>query len=200
MDKLAALCTEVGVDGPLAGTDESVAASTLPDAGPSTSSGGIAKIRYTHDAMIDLIIAQPSISQNQLALHFGYTASWISTIMCSDAFQARLAERREQLIDPELRQSIEVQFRGLVARSLEILQEKLSKPAANVPDQLALRTLEIASRAAGYGAEDRNKPKPADVHVHLNVLGDRLVGLLQQKRAEAGGITIEGELVGQEGG
>jgi hypothetical protein len=42
----------------------------------------IQKVRYTHDAMIDLIIADPSIHQNHLAKIFGYTASFVSIICC----------------------------------------------------------------------------------------------------------------------
>lgn len=154
-------------------------------------SNAIQKLHYTHDAMIDLIIAQPGISQNNLALHFGYTASWVSRIIASDAFQARLAERTKEMVDPALRATIEDQFKGIVARSLDIISQKLNKPADQIPDQLALRTLEISARAAGYGAKDPGRPvAPTEMHVHLNVLGERLTGLLQKKRAEA----IEGEL------
>jgi DNA-binding MarR family transcriptional regulator len=155
------------------------------------ASGGIAKVRYTHDGMIDLIITNPGISQGQLAAHFGYSQSWISQIISSDAFQSRLAERKEELVDPTIRATIEEQFKGLVARSLEILREKLNRPAASIPDNLALRTLELSARAAGYGARDMVPPVPTqEMHLHLNVLGERLTELLRAKKVEA----IEGEL------
>lgn len=159
---------------------------------PAHLNGAIAKLRYTHESMIDQIIAQPVISQNELAALFGYTPSWISQIIASDAFQARLAERSRDLIDPTLRATVEERFRGLVLRSLEILQEKLNKPSHQVSDQLALRTFELSSRAAGYGARQEQAPTPAgDVHIHLEQLGDGLVQLLRKKRVEA----LEGECV-----
>jgi transcriptional regulator with XRE-family HTH domain len=153
---------------------------------PQTQTGAIAKVSYTHDAMIDMIIAAPSISQNELAARFGYTAAWISQIISSDAFQSRLADRRDEIVDPAIRASVEEQFKGLVFRSLDILRAKLSKPAEAIPDNLALRSLELSSRALGYGVKTEAPPvPPGDVTVHLNIMGERLVDLLRQKKAEA---------------
>jgi hypothetical protein len=154
---------------------------------------GVQKIRYTHDAMIDLIIANPAISQNELALHFGYSPSWISQIIACDAFQNRLAERTKELVDPTIRLSVDERFKGLVLRSMEILAEKLSKPSHQIPDQLALRTLEVASRAVGYGAKDTTVKVAVSVDNHLDELGQNLVTLLRKKKAECGVIDVEPE-------
>lgn len=155
------------------------------------SSPSIAKVRYTHEAMIDLIIANPAISQNDLAAHFGYSASWISTIMGSDAFQVRFAERTAQLVDPVIKLSVEERFKGMVLRSMEILAEKLSKPSHMIPDNLALRTLELGSRALGYGARPEAVPVKVDVHQHLNILGENLTKLLERKKSEVGVVDAE---------
>ena len=147
----------------------------------------VAKLNYSHKAMADLIIANPGISQNALAAHFGYSASWVSTVMSSDAFQAYLATRSEELVDPTVRASVKERFEGMVNRSLEILNRKLSKPESLISDQFALKTFELATRAAGYGARQHQPPAvtPGDVHIHLESLGDRMVSLLQRKRVEA---------------
>lgn len=160
---------------------------------PSGVSKGIAKVSYTHDSMIDLILANPTISQNQLAAHYGYSATWVSQIISSDAFQARLAERASSLIDPTIRATVEDRFRGLVYRSLEILSEKLEKPSHQIPDNLALRTLELSSRALGYGARDQTPPTaPVEMHVHLENLGQNLTQLLHRRKAEA--TALDGEI------
>lgn len=109
----------------------------------------ISKVRYTHDAMIDLVVANPWISQGEIAIHFGYTQAWVSTIFSSDAFQARLAARKDDLVDPVLRQSIEERMRGLVLQSIEVLQKRLETENSG---ELALGTLNAASKALGYGA------------------------------------------------
>jgi hypothetical protein len=158
---------------------------------PSGAARGVAKVRYTHDAMIDAIISNPAISQNQLASHFGYTAAWVSQIISSDAFQARLAERNAELVDPTIRKSVEDRFKSLVVRSLEILAEKLNRPADQIPDNLALRTAELSSRALGYGAREMGPTLTVNVGDHLESLGDNLVRLLHREKAR----IIEGEVV-----
>src|ERR1035437_5639110 len=90
------------------------------------------KMRYSHAAMADLLVQDPWITQNQIAAHFGYTASWVSTIITSDAFQSLLASRREEIVDPILKATMEERFRGLVPRSLEMLAEKLNRPATSI--------------------------------------------------------------------
>ena len=158
---------------------------------PSTSSSppvkpAIQKVAYNHQAMIDMILANPAISQNALAAHFSLTPSWVSQVMVSDAFQSELAKRREEIIDPMLRATVEQNFKALVSRSLDILQQKLNKPAAEIPDQLALRALEIGSRAAGYGIRDQGVAPgvQTDVHIHLEQLGGGLIQLLQRKKLQ----------------
>lgn len=162
-----------------------------PNAGPSPNTGPmgkaqpVAKLHYTHEAMIDLIIAEPGIYNEEIAERFGYTASWISTVVVSDIFQAKLAARREELVDPELRLSIKTQFSGLLQRSMEILRRKLDMPAKDVPDQLAVQVAKMASTSLGFGVKE-TKVSVSETHLHLTELGNNLVGLLRQRKAEAG--------------
>lgn len=118
---------------------------------PAPPSVKAPKVRYTHEAMIDLMLENPWISQNQLAAHFGYSPGWISTVLTSDAFQSKYAARREELLDPELRITLQERFRALTEQSLRVLQEKLSKPADQVSDQLALRAAELGAKSLGLG-------------------------------------------------
>lgn len=110
----------------------------------------IQKVHYSHDAMIDLIIESPWVSQNELAAHFGYTAGWVSQVIAADAFQARLAERKNELVDPAIRATIEERFKALVIQSFEVLKRKLEAP--RVSDELALGAMNGAAKALGYGA------------------------------------------------
>lgn len=114
------------------------------------SAVALKKVRYTHDAMIDLILAEPRISQNELAAHFGYTPTWISQVINSDAFRERLAERKEDLVDPQIRTSIEERLRALADKSIQVLLTKLHE-TNNM--NVAVRTLDVATRSLGYGAK-----------------------------------------------
>jgi hypothetical protein len=107
------------------------------------------KVRYTHDAMVDQIIANPGISEIELGQLFGYSKQWVSRLMCSDAFQARLALRKEEIIDPKLTATVEERMRGVALKSLDIILEKME--ATNDP-KLALKAFELTSKGMTYGA------------------------------------------------
>lgn len=106
-------------------------------------------VHYSHDAMIDIIVGEPTVKQNELAAMFGKSVPWISRIIGSDAFQAALAKRRADISDPYLIASIEERFKGVVTQSLEIVAQKL-QDTQNV--DLALKTLDVGVKALGYGA------------------------------------------------
>lgn len=143
----------------------------------STASAGraIQRVNYSHDAMIDVIIAIPGCTQNTIAQHFGYSVGWISRIMCSDAFQARLQKRREEIINPGLVTTFEERLRGLAAQSLDILVEKLDVTETQDPitgkilpvdnSGMALKCLELSAKALGYGARQTNVAVQANFNV-----------------------------------
>lgn len=120
------------------------------------NANAIQKVSYTHDMIIDWMIQNPQAhTRREIAAQFGYTEVWINRLLGSDAFQARLAARREELIDPTIRNNIEENFKGLAQQSMDVLMEKLS---VDRNPEVALRTLELSSRALGYGVRD-NSPK-----------------------------------------
>jgi hypothetical protein len=139
--------------------------------------GVLQKCSYTHDALIDLIIEQPQLDQNKLAAHFGYTPGWISNILASDAFQAKMALRREEVIDPFIRATIEERFRALVIRSLYVLQTKLN--GSQVSDNVALRAAELGAQAHGIGGNA--PPPPPAAQDRLERLAQRLVALMPDR-------------------
>jgi hypothetical protein len=143
---------------------------------------------YSHDAMIDAILQNPTISQTELASLFGYTAGWISQVINSDAFKAKMAQRINDLRDPIILASMEEQFAGILARGLELTRKKLENE--NCSDNFVLRSMELSSRALGYGAKKDESRNP-HIEDKLADLSNNLVGLLRQKRAA---ITVEGEV------
>lgn len=110
------------------------------------------KISYTHDAIIDAIIAAPGISQGELAKEFGYTQTWLSIMIGSSAFQSRLAERKAAMTDPRLIASINERLDGLAKRALERLADRLDSPTAN------LKTMELVSIAKLAIGDKANQP------------------------------------------
>lgn len=147
---------------------------------------GIGQVSYKHDQIIDFIIANPCVSQNEIARKFDYSVGWVSQMISSDAFQVRLAERSGDLIDPLLRRDRDAMFKSLIDRSWEVLSEKMAAPINTISDQLAVRVMELSSRAIGYGARDPATlviQQNNSIDVHLEKMGDGLTKLLRKTRA-----------------
>lgn len=122
--------------------------------GDDFSGSRLQKVRYSHEAMIDVILAEPTITQNELAARFGHSVSWISIVMGSDAFQAALAKRRDDIVDPFLIATVEERLRGLATQSLTVIAENLEKTRSA---DLAIKALDISTKALGFGARNANQ-------------------------------------------
>ena len=110
------------------------------------------RFTYTHDAMVDLIITEPTVTTRELAEIFGYSPPWVSRVIGSDSFQARLAERKAQLVDPQITQTLNERLRGVAIHAVDIIGEKLDseKSASYALDALglAVTALGITSKKA----------------------------------------------------
>lgn len=152
---------------------------------PAPTMGMIAKVRYSHQDMIDFLIANPATSNNALAARYGYSPSWVSNVMASDAWQSAMAARRGELVDPTLAATIEERFRGITLQSLQRLQEKLAAP--QVSDNVVLKAVELGAKAMGVGG---NAPPSAPAADHLAQLANRLIDLQSRVRK---GVTLDGQ-------
>lgn len=114
-------------------------------------SSGLKRITYTHEAMIDLILQEPTVTPAELATLFGYSPGWISRILASDSFQARLAQRKSHLIDPLVAQSLNERLRGVAVQAVEIISEKLDseQSAAYAIDALGVAVKGFAGLRKG---------------------------------------------------
>lgn len=51
-------------------------------------------LSHTHQAIMDFMMANPTVHLGDVAKNFGYTQAWLSQIIHSDAFQAMLKEKQ----------------------------------------------------------------------------------------------------------
>lgn len=107
----------------------------------------IEKASYTHAAMVDLIVANPMISQRDIAYYFGYTEGWVSQILRSDALREMIAAKK---IESPLFAEAEQRFAALAHRSIDVLMEQLDLKGN---PEVALKALDITSRSLGYGVK-----------------------------------------------
>jgi len=126
---------------------------TSPLQGTASAANAIDRVKWDHDAAIDLMIGNPHLTQGEIARMLGYTQSWMSRIVNSDAFQARLSQKKSEIIDPAIVLSFEDKLKGLADQSIDIIAEKLDQTKS--PD-LAYKALELSTKALGYGARKEN--------------------------------------------
>lgn len=108
---------------------------------------GIVRITYTHDAMIDLIIQDPTVTNTELGALFNLSPNWVSRVVGSDAFQARLGERKASLIDPSLAAVLNDKLQSVTLKALDIIDTALS--GADAGAAYALDALGIATGISG---------------------------------------------------
>lgn len=135
--------------------------------------------RYSPDTMVDLMVAHPYYTPKQFAEHFGREKSWFYSVIASEAFQLRLAERKSEIADPALTATLDERFRSLTMKSLDVLHSKLD--SKEVGDMLVTKAAEIGVKALGMGqvtAPPPSAPAPATI----DQLAERLTAALEKQR------------------
>ncbi len=93
------------------------------------------------------------------------------------------AQRRAELVDPEIRLTLEERARALATQSLRILQDKIAKPSDQVSDQLALQAAALGAKMLGLGNAPPPPPAP-DSAQFLPAIAERLMRMRGQGPAE----------------
>lgn len=116
-------------------------------------SNQVISLSHTHEAVMNWMLLNPDRSLRECADHFGYTQSWLSTLIHSDIFQARLAERQEG-IRARIADSIPQKMRMAADVGLEKLVTALEKTEdpefiLDATDKLLHRLGYAPARSAG---------------------------------------------------
>lgn len=115
-----------------------------------------------------MLVAKPFMTQRELAAHFGVSENWMSQVVRSDAFRARLAEEKEKHWSPILATNAE-KLEALAAASLDKLLEKVQGPAAMPTDKLLVETAKLTTAALGYGARPSGERSGPAAQVIINL-------------------------------
>ena len=110
----------------------------------------ISKVSHIHECIINEMIANPTISQQELCAVFGYSTSWMNRLVNSDSFQARLAERRQEVMDPQIRARLKDKLESVTLQALNSIEHKLNSPDSSA--DLALQSLGVIQQCLGVVA------------------------------------------------
>lgn len=136
--------------------------------------GQLKNISVRHDQIMDWLIANPTQPLSACAAHFQLTQPWLSTIIHSDLFQAKLTERKDEVFG-EVCISVKDRITALAHDSLRRLQERVNVED-NVP--VLVDASDLALKALGFGP----RQAAAQGGTTVNVYGvDR--GILAEARA-----------------
>lgn len=114
----------------------------------------IKSVSIRHEAIIDTIVANPTISVTALAATFGVTVGWMSVIMHSEVFRDALAKKNEEVFN-----QVVVPTRARMTAVADQAYEKLAGKIPFIEDPKVL--LEIADRTANkLGHGPKRGPDP----------------------------------------
>lgn len=110
----------------------------------------IRTVRWHHDMIIDYMVAHPEATQNEIAAEFGFTATWLSIVVNSDAFKHRLQERKEEMIDPILRATVEDRLTTIANVAMEKMVARLQTNAPMTNRDLT-ELIKVSTNGLGLG-------------------------------------------------
>lgn len=109
----------------------------------------IARLSHTHEAVMDWMLENPERSLRECAAYFGYTQPWVSQLIHSDVFQAKLRQRRDD-IDSTIAADIPAKLRAVADIALERLAAELAK--SDSPGFIH-ETADMVLNRLGYGPQ-----------------------------------------------
>jgi len=131
-------------------------------------SAQIQNVSHLHEALLNHLILYPNATGAELALAFQRTPAWISTIIHSQIFQAKLAERQDQIFS-EAVIDVRTKLEGVAHAAVE----KLGTCLQNTQDpKYVLDVADKALHRLGY-APSRSVPSGGSVvNQQVNVYGE----------------------------
>lgn len=117
--------------------------------------GELVKLSHTHEMLMNWLLCNPDKSLRECADNFGYTQSWVSSIIHSDIFQHELA-RRQQGIAVKIADSIPQKLR----RAGDIAVEKLTTVLEQTEDpEFILDATDRILHRLGYAPQSSRAPQ-----------------------------------------
>jgi hypothetical protein len=111
------------------------------------------KVRPWHELVADMIICDPNRTQRSIAQELNRSEHWLSIVINCDAFQEYLATRKEEIVDPALRATVEERFRAVANLAAEKFLERLTLNAVSNKD--LLDAMKVSSTGLGMGPSSK---------------------------------------------
>ena len=127
----------------------------------------IAGLKPWHEAIVDLQLADPSISQNAIAEHMGVSPAWLSTVMNSDLFREYRRERMS-MCQEETHKRIGERLGRIADTALEGIEDKLEEARDEMTLKGYRETADMALKALGFGQKSNGNGAPVNVNLSVS--------------------------------
>ena len=114
----------------------------------------IQTVSTKHEAIINFMLANPTMRLQDVAAHHGVSGPWLSVLIHSDAFQARLKAKSEVLFGLTVRPLAE-KINAVAHRAVDRLLEKVDDP--NITPRTALDILELTTARIDFAGKAQEK-------------------------------------------
>jgi hypothetical protein len=137
----------------------------------ASDGNAIAKLSIRHEAIMHFLMANPTVKLGDVADHFGMTQAWLSSVIHSDAFQAKLKENTNIAFHTTVL-PIREKMTLLAHQALDQVMDRL-------PMETDVKTISgVASDVLdrlGFGTKSSAiAPQGTQVNVQVNVLRSEL--------------------------
>ena len=164
-------------------------------------SSQIAKISDLHEGILNYIVTNPKASRMEVCEEFGVTRSWVSIIIHSDVFQAKLRDRQNEVFTEAIVAPIQDKLLGAAHMATERLMDLLpyESEVKNVAGALdtTLKNLGYGQRAAGVNVTAENV-QILQASPDALARARSMVGAARAKATEGEPLEGESRLVGDD--
>jgi hypothetical protein len=172
------------------------------------------KVSVKHDAILDYLLANPATRLGDVARHFGVSQPWLSVIVHSDVFQARLQEKSQDMFHGTV-VPLREQLLGVAHVGVEKLGEALENASAISDKEFIADTTDSILKNLGYSPRSAapGSSPPAVVNNVMVVDRDTLAEAREKMRGipdprpaldaptlsleEASSATVEGGVIAE---
>ena len=112
------------------------------------------RLSHTHEQILNWLVLNPELSMRHCADHFGYTQSWLSTLIRSDLFQAALRER-QMMVASRVAASIPAKLAAVADVALDKLGEMVER---SEDPEFILDAADKALHRMGYAPQSSRNP------------------------------------------
>lgn len=151
LEPTAAIATATDIVAETAALEPSTNSSMLID---SKLDGRKARL---YDSMVDFYVSNPFATLADVSRYIGHSVTWVSRIVNTDAFRAKLAAKKVESIDPMIRANLNEKLILVAQEAAKQVLEKLEK--GDNPD-FALQALQATAKVLALGGKKPDSDTP----------------------------------------